>query len=142
MTTSEMTIWHNPRCATSRNVLGLIRHAGIEPVVRDYQKDPPSREELLAALAAMGIGPRDLVRQKGTPHDALGLAGADDAALVEAMLAHPILINRPVVMSPTGARLCRPSEVVLELLPRLTKPFVKEDGTVVGEGAEQQGLPG
>lgn len=140
--TDDVTIWHNPKCGTSRNVLGMIRNAGIEPVVRDYQKDVPSRDELVAAMAAMGIGPRDLVRKKGTPYDELGLAHADDDALIAAMLAHPILINRPVVITPTAAALCRPSETVLGLLPAQLRPFTKEDGQVVAAGVETRGLPG
>lgn len=134
-----MTIWHNPKCSTSRNVLAMIRGAGIEPVVRDYQKDPPSGDEIRAALSAMRVGARDLIRQKGTPYAELGLddpsLGDDD--LIAAMVAHPILINRPVVFAPKGARLARPPETVLDLLP--PQEGGKEDGEPV-TGAEGRRL--
>jgi arsenate reductase (glutaredoxin) len=126
-----VTIYHNPACGTSRNTLALIRNAGIEPTVIEYLKAPPDRATLEALLARMGLRPRDLVRQKGTPYEELGL-GADhwtDGQLVEQMLAHPILINRPIVVTPWGARLCRPSEAVLDILKVPQKAsFVKEDG--------------
>lgn len=128
-----VTIWHNPACGTSRNVLAMIQAAGVEPVVVDYLKHPPSREKLVALMAAAGLTPRGLLREKGTPFAALGLGdpATTDDALVDAMLAQPILINRPLVETPRGTRLCRPSEAVLDLLPMLTVDFVKEDGDVV-----------
>ena len=128
-----VTIWHNPACGTSRNVLAMIQAAGVEPVVVDYLKHPPSREKLVALIAAAGLTPRQLLREKGTPFAALGLGdpAMTDDALVDAMLAQPILINRPLVETPRGTRLCRPSEAVLDLLPMLTVDFVKEDGDVV-----------
>jgi arsenate reductase (glutaredoxin) len=113
-----VTIWHNPKCATSRKVLDAIRAHGIEPKVVDYVNEPPSVAAIKAALKAMGIKPRDLLRRRGTPYDDLGLDDATltDAALIAAMHAHPILIERPVVRSPTGTRLCRPPERVAEIL--------------------------
>ena len=130
----DATIWHNPSCGTSRNTLALIRHSGIEPTVVEYLRDPPSREQLVAMIAAAGIGVRDALRRKGTPYDDLGLDDPTltDDQLFDAMLAHPVLINRPFVVTDTGTRLCRPSEVVLEILPPLAQPFTKEDGEVVG----------
>ena len=132
----SVTIFHNPACGTSRNVLGLIREAGIEPVVIEYLKTPPSKEALRALVAAMGIPVRELVRQKGTPYAELGLDDPtlSDEQLLDAMLAHPILINRPIVVTELGTKLCRPSETVLELLP-VPKPalFAKEEGDVVEE---------
>jgi arsenate reductase len=116
-THEQYTLWHNPRCGTSRTVLGLIRGAGIEPEVVEYLKTPPERATLEAVIAASGGSARDLVRAKEPVYAELGLDGADEAALVEAMLAHPILINRPVVITGGRARLCRPAETVLELLP-------------------------
>ena len=115
----SVTIFHNPACGTSRNVLGLIRQAGIEPVVIEYLKTPPSKEALRALVAAMGIPVRELVRQKGTPYAELGLDDPtlSDEQLLDAMLAHPILINRPIVVTERGTKLCRPSEAVRELLP-------------------------
>jgi len=128
-----VTIWHNPACGTSRNVLAMIRAAEIEPVLIEYLRDPPSRERLIGLIAAAGLTPRRLLREKGTPYAALGLDDPtlSDDALVDAMLAHPVLINRPIVESPLGTRLCRPSEVVLDLLPPLPVEFVKEDGEIV-----------
>ena len=128
------TIYHNPACGTSRNTLALIRHVGIEPTVIEYLREPPSRETLAAMIAAAGLGVRDALRRKGTPYDELGLddPALTDGQLLDAMLAHPVLINRPFVVTDRGTRLCRPSEVVLELLPPLTRPFTKEDGDVVG----------
>ena len=130
----DATIWHNPSCGTSRNTLALIRHAGIEPTVVEYLRDPPSRDQLAAMIAAAGIGVRDALRRKGTPYDDLGLDDPTltDDQLLDAMLAHPVLINRPFVVTGRGTRLCRPSEVVLEILPPLAQPFTKEDGEVVG----------
>lgn len=113
-----LTIWHNPNCSTSRKVLGLIRASGVEPEIVDYVNAPPSIAAIKAALKAMEMRPRDLLRRRGTPYDELGLGDEmlSDAALVEAMHAHPILIERPVVQSPKGARLCRPPERVQEIL--------------------------
>lgn len=131
---TDVTIYHNPACGTSRNTLGLIRNAGIEPVVIEYLKTPPSRAELVDLIARMGIPVRDLVREKGTPYADLGLGDPDlgDEALIDAMLAHPILINRPIVVTPLGVRLCRPSEAVLDLLPAPQRgEFRKEDGDLV-----------
>jgi arsenate reductase len=131
---SEITIYHNPACGTSRNTLGLIRHAGIEPKVIEYLKTPPTKDELRQLLARMRMPVRALLRQKGTPYAELGLDRPDwsDDQLLDLMLQHPILINRPIVVTPLGVKLCRPSEEVLELLPvpRLA-PFTKEDGEVV-----------
>ena len=127
------TIYHNPACGTSRNTLALIRHAGIEPTVIEYLRDPPSRQQLAAMISAAGLGVRDALRRKGTPYDELGLddPALTDEQLLDAMLAHPVLINRPFVVTDRGTRLCRPSEVALDLLPPLTRPFTKEDGDVV-----------
>ncbi|MBV1702998.1 MAG: arsenate reductase (glutaredoxin) [Hyphomicrobiales bacterium] len=126
----DIVIYHNPACETSRNTLALIRHAGVEPHIVEYLKTPPSRAMLENLLARMGISARALLREKGTPYQELGLnnPALDDAALIHAMLEHPILINRPIVVSPSGVRLCRPSEAVLDLLPASTGPFTKEDG--------------
>jgi arsenate reductase len=114
-----VTIYHNPNCGTSRNVLGLIRNAGIEPTVIEYLKTPPTREELKSLIARMGITVRDVLRQKGAPYDELGLGreSLTDDELLDAMMAHPILINRPIVVTPLGVKLCRPSEAVLDILP-------------------------
>lgn len=127
------TIYHNPDCGTSRNTLALIRHAGIEPTVIEYLRDPPSRERLVELIRSAGLSVRDALRQKGTPYAELGLDDPtlSDEQLLGAMLAKPILINRPFVETPLGTRLCRPSEVVLDLLPPVTRPFTKEDGEVV-----------
>lgn len=130
----SVTIYHNPACGTSRNTLALIRATGVEPEVILYLEAPPSRDELLALIRRMGIAPRDLLREKGTPFAELGLGdpALSDDQLVDTMIAHPILINRPIVVGPKGARLCRPSEAVLALLDRpLAADFVKEDGEVV-----------
>jgi arsenate reductase len=126
-------IYHNPSCGTSRNTLALIRHAGIEPVVIEYLRDPPTRERLVELIAAAGLDIRGALRRKGTPYDALGLddPALSDAQLLDAMLAEPILINRPFVQTALGTRLCRPSEVVLDILPPVSRPFTKEDGEVV-----------
>ena len=129
-----VTIWHNSACGTSRNTLAMIRAAGIEPVIIDYLRDTPARDRLLGLIATAGLTPRGLLREKGTPYADLGLGDAtlSDDALVDAMLAHPILINRPLVETPMGTRLCRPSEVVLDILPaKLAGNFVKEDGEVI-----------
>lgn len=129
-------IYHNPNCGTSRNTLAMLRHVGIEPEVIDYLAHPPSRARLVELITAAGLSVRDALRQKGTPYDALGLGdpALGDDALLDAMLAHPILINRPFVQTALGTRLCRPSEVVLEILPPMTRPFIKEDGEVVDAG--------
>lgn len=126
----DVIIYHNPDCGTSRNTLAMIRNAGIEPLVIEYLKTPPSREMLTQLIARMGISVRALLREKGTPYAELGLGDAalSDAQLLDAMMAHPILINRPIVISPKGVRLCRPSEDVLDLLPPQRGEFVKEDG--------------
>lgn len=129
----RVTIYHNPSCGTSRNALAMIRASGEEPEVIEYLKTPPSREQLIALITAMGIRVRDLLREKGTPYAELGLADPNrsDDALLDAMLAHPILINRPIVVTEKGARLCRPSELVLDLLDHPVARFIKEDGEVV-----------
>ena len=129
-----ITIYHNPDCGTSRNTLAMIRQSGEEPVVIEYLKTPPSREKLVELITAMGIGVRGLLREKGTPYAELGLADPtwSDDQLIEQMLAHPILINRPIVVTPLGTRLCRPSETVLDILPSPDiGPFIKDDGEVV-----------
>ncbi len=131
---SDVVIYHNPQCGTSRNTLALIRNSGIEPTVIEYLKTPPARETLEALIAAMGGGARALLRRKGTPYDELGLDDAhwSEPDLVGHMLAHPILMNRPVVVTPLGTKLCRPSEAVLDLLPAPQQgAFTKEDGEVV-----------
>jgi arsenate reductase (glutaredoxin) len=128
------TIYHNPQCGTSRNTLALIRNAGIEPRVVEYLVAPPDRETLLALIARAGLSVREALREKGTPFAELGLADVSmtDEELIDAMLAHPILINRPFVDTPLGARLCRPSEKVLDILPSPQQgPIAKEDGEVV-----------
>ncbi|WP_428312740.1 arsenate reductase (glutaredoxin) [Hydrocarboniphaga sp.] len=127
----DIVIYHNPDCGTSRNTLAMIRNAGIEPHVVEYLKSPPSRAMLVALLARMGISARELLREKGTPYADLGLAdpAVTEDILLDAMLAHPILINRPIVVTPLGVRLCRPSELVLDLLPEpQQQAFTKEDG--------------
>ncbi|QUS37835.1 arsenate reductase (glutaredoxin) [Tardiphaga alba] len=129
-----ITIYHNPNCGTSRNTLAMIRQSGEEPVVIEYLTTPPSRERLKELIVAMGIGVRALLREKGTPYAALGLAdpAKTDDELIDAMLAHPILINRPIVVTQIGVKLCRPSEAVLEILPDPhIGRFVKEDGEIV-----------
>ncbi len=130
----SVTIYHNPDCGTSRNVLALIRNSGEEPRVIEYLKTPPNRVELVGLIGRMGISPRDLLRRKGTPYDVLGLddPALTDDALVDAMMAHPILINRPIVVTPQAVRLCRPSETVLDILPAPQRAaFAKEDGEAV-----------
>jgi arsenate reductase len=130
----SITIYHNPACGTSRNTLALIRNSGVEPEVIEYLKTPPSKERLQQLLADMGVGARDLLRQKGTPFDALGLADPQwtDDELLDFVVQHPILMNRPVVVTPLGVKLCRPSEVVLELLANpQVGAFSKEDGEAV-----------
>ncbi|MFC3551329.1 arsenate reductase (glutaredoxin) [Lysobacter cavernae] len=129
----DAVIYHNPACGTSRNTLALIRHAGIEPQVIEYLLQPPTRARLIELIRDAGLSVREAIRQKGTPYLELGLddPGLSDDALLDAMLREPSLINRPFVVTPLGVRLCRPSEVVLDLLPPLTRPFAKEDGEVV-----------
>ncbi len=130
----RVTIYHNPDCGTSRNTLAMIRASGEEPAVIEYLKTPPTRERLRELIGAMGITVRDLLREKGTPYGSLGLGDSksSDDQLIDFMMQHPILINRPIVETPKGTRLCRPSERVLDLLASpLREDFVKEDGEVV-----------
>jgi arsenate reductase len=130
----NVTIYHNPDCGTSRNTLALIRNAGIEPEIIEYVQNPPSREQLEDMIAEAGLMVRGALREKGTPYSELGLAAPalSDEQLLDAMLQHPILINRPFVVTPLGVRLCRPSEIVLDILPEPQRgPFIKEDGEVV-----------
>ncbi len=126
----DVIIYHNPTCGTSRNTLALIRNAGIEPHVIEYVKTPPARELLRQLIRRMGVPVRAVLREKGTPYAELGLGDAalTDDQLLDAMIAHPILINRPIVVTPMGVRLCRPSEAVIDLLPPQQGEFVKEDG--------------
>lgn len=128
-----VTIYHNPACGTSRNTLAMIRQSGVEPVVIEYLKTPPSRETLIELIKGLGISARALLREKGTPFHDLGLDDPkwSDDELIDQMLAHPILINRPIVVTPKGTRLCRPSEAVIDLLENPVGRFVKEDGEVV-----------
>jgi arsenate reductase len=129
-----VTIYHNPACGTSRNTLAMIRQSGEEPVVIEYLKTPPSREELVELISAMGLTARDILRQKGTPYDELGLGNPNltEDQLLDRMMEHPILINRPIVVTEKGVRLCRPSELVLDILPNSDiGPFTKEDGEIV-----------
>nr|WP_208644190.1 arsenate reductase (glutaredoxin) [Halomonas andesensis] len=129
----SVTIYHNPNCGTSRNTLAMIKASGEDPEVIYYLKTPPSRERLVALLAMMNISPRELLRRKGTPYDELNLddPSFNDDQLIDAMMAHPILINRPIVVTQKGARLCRPSEQVLDLLEQPVAHFTKEDGETV-----------
>ena len=129
----NITIYHNPDCGTSRNTLAIIRQSGEQPEVIEYLKNPPSRSRLIELIQAMGIPVRALLREKGTPYAELGLADPkwSDDQLIDFMLAHPILINRPIVVTPKRTKLCRPSEAVLDLLERPADTFVKEDGEVV-----------
>ena len=129
----DVTIYHNPACGTSRNTLALIRAAGVEPHVIEYLKDPPSRATLEDLIERMDISARDLLRDKQAVYTELGLddPALDESALIDAMMAHPILINRPIVVSPKGVRLCRPSERVLDLIPPLPADVRKEDGEIV-----------
>jgi arsenate reductase len=131
---SDVTIYHNPACGTSRNTLALIRNSGEEPQVVEYLKTPPTREALADLIRRMGVPVREVLRQKGTPYEELGLGepSLTDDQLLDAMMAHPILINRPIVVTPLGVRLCRPSEAVLSILPNPQQgPFTKEDGEKV-----------
>ena len=135
------TIYHNPNCGTSRNTLAMIRQSGEEPVVIEYLKNPPTRERLIELIAAMGISVRALLREKGTPYAELGLGDPkwSDDQLVDFLMAHPILINRPIVVTPKGVRLCRLSERVLDLLPTPNiGRFVKEDGEVIGKAKTER----
>ena len=130
----SIVIYHNPACGTSRNTLAMIRQSGDEPEVIEYLNNPPSREKLKELIAAMGTSPRALLREKGTPYHKLGLGDPKwgDDELIDFMLAHPILINRPIVVTSKGVRLCRPSEAVLDILPNANiGPFTKEDGEVI-----------
>ena len=128
---TDVTIYHNPACGTSRNTLALIRNSGVEPEIVEYLKTPPSRDRLADLIRRMGVPVRDVLREKGTPYAELGLddASLSDDRLLDAMIAHPILINRPIVETPLGVRLCRPSEAVLDILPDPQRgAFAKEDG--------------
>ena len=139
--THDIIIYHNPECGTSRNTLAMIRNAGIEPHVVEYLKTPPSRALLESLIARAGMTPRALLREKGTPFAELGLddESLSDAALIDAMMAHPILINRPLVVSPLGVNLCRPSEAVLDILPAAQQgAFAKEDGEQVIDATGQR----
>ena len=141
MSNDSVTIYHNPACGTSRNTLAMIRNAGIEPHVIEYLKNPPSREELSDLIMRAGMTPRELLREKGTPYAELGLAdkALTDELLIDAMMAHPILINRPLVVTSIGVKLCRPSEIVLEILPKpQLGAFAKEDGEAVIDSAGQR----
>jgi len=131
---SNITIYHNPACGTSRNTLALIRNSGAEPTVVEYLKTPPGRARLVELVAALGVPVREVLRRKGTPYDELQLDDPkwSDDQLIDFMVQHPILMNRPIVVTPLGARLCRPSELVLDILPAPQRgPFTKEDGEVV-----------
>jgi arsenate reductase (glutaredoxin) len=137
---SEVIIYHNPNCGTSRNVLGLIRNAGIEPTIIEYLKAPPDRKTLLDLIARMGIRVRELLRRKASPYDELGFDDPKwtDDQLIDAMIASPILINRPIVVTPLGVKLCRPSETVLDILPEPQRgAFTKEDGERVVDDQER-----
>lgn len=131
-----VTIYHNPACGTSRNTLGILRASGEEPLVIEYLKQPPDRATLQALIAAMGMPVRAVLREKGTPYAELGLGDPkwSDQELIDFMLAHPILINRPIVVTPRGTKLCRPSEAVFDLLEHPVASFTKEDGEVVSPG--------
>ena len=140
-----VTIYHNPACGTSRNTLALIRNAGVEPKIIEYLVAPPDRATLVSLLARMGLAPRALLRERGTPYAELGL-GAEhwsDEQLIDQMLAHPVLMNRPIVVTSLGVRLCRPSEAVLDILPLpQRRPFTKEDGEpVIDERGQRPGPP-
>jgi len=138
---AKVTIFHNPQCGTSRNTLALIRNSGEEPEVIEYLKDPPSRERLVELIRKMGVPVREVLRRKGTPYDELGLDDPllTDDELIDAMLANPILINRPIVETPLGVKLCRPSEAVLDILPGAQRgPFTKEDGEPVIDARGQR----
>jgi arsenate reductase len=136
-----ITIYHNPACGTSRNTLAMIRQSGAEPTVIEYLETPPSRERLVELIGEMGISPRDLLRRKGTPYDELGLddPALSDDDLIDAMMQHPVLINRPIVVAPSQTKLCRPSEAVLDILPNPDiGPFTKDNGeTVIDENGNR-----
>jgi arsenate reductase (glutaredoxin) len=137
----DVTIYHNPACGTSRNTLALLRHAGIEPSVVEYLKTPPSKERLSALLGAMGMSVPELLREKGTPYAELGLDDPKwtEDELLDAMLRDPILINRPIVVTPLGTKLCRPSEAVLDILPvPKIDPFTKEDGEILEDSGQRR----
>ena len=137
----DIIVYHNPACGTSRNTLAMIRNAGIEPHVVEHLKTPPSRAMLESLIERAGLNPRELLREKGTPYAELGLGddSLSDAALMDAMMEHPILINRPLVVSPLGVRLCRPSEAVLDILPSPQRSaFTKEDGEQVVDAAGER----
>ena len=139
--TTDIVIYHNPECGTSRNTLAMIRNAGFEPHVVEHLKTPPSRAMLESLIERAGLNPRELLREKGTPYAELGLGddSLSDAALMDAMMEHPILINRPLVVSPLGVRLCRPSEAVLDILPSPQRSaFTKEDGEQVVDAAGER----
>ncbi len=131
-----VTIFHNPKCGTSRNTLAMIRASGEEPVIVEYVQNPPTRERLVGLLAAMSVTPRELLREKGTPYADLGLSDPKwtDDELIDFMMAHPILINRPIVETPRGTKLCRPSELVLDILENPVTSFTKEDGEQIISG--------
>lgn len=140
-----VTIYHNPACGTSRNVLALIRNSGEEPRIIEYLKTPPSRDELVGLIQRMGMSARDLLRQKGTPYNDLGLDDVKwtDNELIDFMMKHPILINRPIVVTPLGVKLCRPSETVLTILPNSQQgAFTKEDGEQVVDAQGRHVAPG
>jgi len=144
MNNPAITIYHNPACGTSRNVLALIRNSGVEPAIVEYLKTPPGRDQLVQLIAALGMPVRSLLRQKGTPYDELTLDDPkwSDDQLIDFMVAHPILMNRPIVVTPLGARLCRPSELVLDILPSpQLAPFAKEDGAPVIDGKARRVIP-
>lgn len=131
---SKVIIYHNPKCGTSRNTLEMIRNSGVDPVVVEYLKDPPTRQELRDLISRMGVTVRDILRQKGTPYDELDLGNPkwNDEDLLDFIEQHPVLINRPIVSTPKGVRLCRPSEVVLDILENPQKGlFMKEDGEII-----------
>ena len=139
-----ITIYHNPQCGTSRNALGLIRNSGVEPVIVEYLKTPPSHEKLVALIGAMGVSVRELLREKGTPYKDLDLdnPALSDEQLIDAMLQHPILINRPIVETPLGTRLCRPSDSVLDILPDAQRgEFHNEAGEMVVDKNGQRVAP-
>jgi arsenate reductase len=139
----DVIIYHNPQCGTSRNTLGLIRNAGIEPHIIEYVKTPPTRLLLRQLIGRMGVSVRDVIREKGTHYTELGLGdpSLSDDQLIDAVMAHPILLNRPIVVTPLGVRLCRPSETVLDILPPQQGEFIKEDGEpVVDASGRRVGL--
>ena len=137
-----VTIYHNPECGTSRNTLAMIRQSGVEPIVIEYLKNPPSRERIMELVSAAGMTLRQAIRQKDTPYEALGLAEVADSFLLDALEKHPILLNRPFVETPIGTRLCRPSEVVLDILENPDiGPFTKEDGEVIIDAAGKRVAP-